>query len=58
MKSIKPVLNLTWRFILTNYEEAIKSLLFLINDQKLSHSAIDIKEYMMIMQSNGEFDSV
>ena len=59
IKSVKPdFLTELCETFLTDHEKAMKNLLCLSKEYELSLNAIDIKEYMMIMQSNGEFDSV
>ena len=59
IKAIKPdILTELCETFLTDHEAAMSKLLLLSQEHKLFLDSIDIKEYMMIMQSNGEFDYV
>ena len=59
INSFKPnVLTEICETFLTDHDAAMKLLLNLSEDSQLFFDEADIKEYMMIMQANGEFDYV
>ena len=59
MKAVKPeMITEICETFLTDHDAAMKILFRLSEERKLFLTLVDIKEYMMIMQSNGEFDYV